>query len=150
MRRVEHQNRLCWLPAGQSPPKPIQVVNNTTSPNSARTFNCASYSFFGSADSRNEHSIESPHSIDAAKHIHKEIGPAKEPPAAADKSEGEGSDSAPDGSASDRTASVKQDFDSGVEAGFAPMQGQTGSDEDHGVPTDEEILMSHLNLGPGF
>ena len=22
--------------------------------------------------------------------------------------------------------------------------------EDLGVPTDEEILMSHLNLGPGF
>lgn len=48
-----------------SPRKSTQFVSNT-SPTSARTFNCATYSFFGSADSRNEVSLESPHSADAA------------------------------------------------------------------------------------
>ena len=125
-----------------SPHKSAQVGNNT-SPVSARTFNCATYSFFGSADSRNEHSIESPHSTDAwsAKAAGKEPTPV-------DKSEA-GSDSAPDGSAnaSERTPSVKQESD--VEEP-ARSHAQTGTDEDLGVPTDEEILMSHLNLGPGF
>ena len=87
----------------------------------------------------------------------KESGTPKEAPAAAaaaaavaaDKNE-VGSDSAPDGSASEHTASVKQESDGGDEGSFAPTQGQTGVDEDLGVPTDEEILMSHLNLGPGF
>ncbi len=62
-----------------------------------------------------------------------------------------GSDSLPDDSAnaSEHTASVKQESDVD-EATFAPTHGQTGLDEDLGVPTDEEILMSHLNLGPGF
>ena len=48
-----------------SPRKSAQFVSNT-SPTSARTFNCASYSFFGNADSRNEVTLESPHSADAA------------------------------------------------------------------------------------
>jgi len=63
-----------------------------------------------------------------------------------DKSE-HGSDSAR--SASERAASTKQESDVD-EAASAPLHGHTGLDEDLGVPTDEEILMSHLNLGPGF
>ncbi|KAL0019592.1 hypothetical protein WJX79_004558 [Trebouxia sp. C0005] len=88
-----------------SPRKAIQVANNT-SPSSG-PFTCASYSFFGSADSRNEHSIESPHSSDAW----------------------------------------------ATKDGTAVKDGRVVDkrlDEDLGVPTDEEILMSHLNLGPGF
>lgn len=124
-----------------SPRKSTQVASNT-SPSSA-PFTCASYSFFGSADSRNEHSIESPHSSDvwATKD-----GVAAKDGRAVDKSE-HGSDSAC--SASERVASTKQGSDVD-EAASAPSHGQTGLDEDLGVPTDEEILMSHLNLGPGF
>ena len=121
---------------------------NNTSPISARTFNCASYSFFGSADSRNDHSIESPHSADAS-WTAKTAG-AKD---VQDKSEA-GSDSAPDGStyASETALTAKQGSESaGEEAGVSTSsQGQATADEDHGVPTDEEILMSYLNLGPGF
>ena len=65
-----------------------------------------------------------------------------------------GSDSAPDGSAhaSEHGAPIKQGSDSaGDEAkNSTSSQGQGNLDEDHGVPTDEEILISHLNLGPGF
>lgn len=59
-----------------------------------------------------------------------------------DKSEA-ASDSALSGS------SVKQESDVDDTAPAQPLR-QTGVDEDLGVPTDEEILMSHLNLGPGF
>ncbi|DBA90991.1 TPA: hypothetical protein ACH3X2_004198 [Trebouxia sp. C0005] len=124
-----------------SPRKAIQVANNT-SPSSG-PFTCASYSFFGSADSRNEHSIESPHSSDAWA---TKDGTAVKDGRVVDKSE-HGSDSAR--SASERAASTKQESDVD-EAASAPSHGQTGLDEDLGVPTDEEILMSHLNLGPGF
>ncbi|DBA81492.1 TPA: hypothetical protein ACH3X1_007271 [Trebouxia sp. C0004] len=127
--------------AAGSPRKSIQVANNT-SPSSG-PFTCASYSFFGSADSRNEHSIESPHSSDAWA---TKDGIAAKDGRAVDKSE-HGSDSAR--SASERGASTKQGSDVD-EAASAPSHGQTGLDEDLGVPTDEEILMSHLNLGPGF
>ncbi|KAL3142544.1 hypothetical protein ABBQ38_002866 [Trebouxia sp. C0009 RCD-2024] len=127
-----------------SPNRNIPGVPNNTSPTSARTFNCASYSFFGSADSRNDHSIESPHSAEA------KASGAKD---ALDKSEA-GSDSAPDGSvhASDHALTAKQGSESaGEEAGVsASSQGQAPADEEHCVPTDEEILMSYLNLGPGF
>ncbi|KAL0044174.1 hypothetical protein WJX82_002610 [Trebouxia sp. C0006] len=124
-----------------SPRKSTQVANNTST--SSGPFTCASYSFFGSADSRNEHSIESPHSNDAWA---SKDGAAAKDGRAVDKSE-HGSDSAR--SASERAASTKQESDVD-EAASAPSHGQTGLDEDLGVPTDEEILMSHLNLGPGF
>lgn len=51
---------------------------------------------------------------------------------------------------SEQAVSVKQESDIGEETVPASSHGQTGVDEDLGVPTDEEILMSHLNLGPGF
>ena len=129
-----------------SPRKSVPFPNNT-SPTSARTFNCASYSFFGSADSRNDHSIESPHSADAS-WAGKKVG-SKD---ALEKSEA-GSESAAEGSAhaSDHAPTVKGSRSAGDEAGVATAsQGQVTPDEDHGVPTDEEILMSYLNLGPGF
>lgn len=125
------------LPVG-SPRKPVQVTDNA-SPTSARTFNCATYSFFGSADSRNEHSIESPHSGDP---WGTKDGSVARDGTAMDKSEA-ASDSALSGS------SVKQESDVDETAPAQPLR-QTGVDEDLGVPTDEEILMSHLNLGPGF
>ena len=129
-----------------SPRKSVPFVNNT-SPTSVRTFNCASYSFFGSADSRNDHSIESPHSADAG-WAAKNAG-IKD---TQDKSEA-GSESAPEGSAhaSDHAPTFKGSETAGDEAGVSTSsQGQVTADEDHGVPTDEEILMSYLNLGPGF
>lgn len=131
-----------------SPHRNVPGVPNNTSPTSARTFNCASYSFFGSADSRNDHSIESPRSADASSAA--KTSGAKD---ALDKSEA-GSDSAPDGSAhaSDHAPTAKQESESAGEEGGAlnSPQGQANVDEDHSVPTDEEILMSYLNLGPGF
>lgn len=132
-----------------SPRKPAPFTNNT-SPTSARTFNCATYSFFGSADGRNEHSIESPHSADAA--WASKDARAKDV-ALMEKSEA-GSDVAPEGSAhaSERAAPAKNSSDSIADDARVSVssQGQGNVDEDHGVPTDEEILISHLNLGPGF
>ena len=129
-----------------SPRKSVPFVSNA-SPTSARTFNCASYSFFGSADSRNDHSIESPHSVDAS-WAAKNSGTKD----AQEKSEA-GSEPAPEGSAhaSEHAPTVKGSESAGDEAGVSiSSQGQVTADEDHGVPTDEEILMSYLNLGPGF
>lgn len=54
----------CLHSAGS--PRKVGPLGSNTSPTSANNFNCASYSFFGSADSRNEVTLESPHSADAA------------------------------------------------------------------------------------
>ena len=132
-----------------SPRKPAAALPNNASPTSARTFNCASYSFFGSADSRNEHSIESPHSADA--HWGPKDPGAKDAPL--EKSE-TGSDSPPDGIVhiSEHALPANKGFDlvGDTAKAAASSVGHGNAEEDHGVPTDEEILMSHLNLGPGF
>ena len=59
------------------------------------------------------------------------------------------------GGASHSEGSTKQEspVDHDLPAAFEKEKGAGGHDvggEDLGVPTDEEILMSHLNLGPGF
>lgn len=154
-----HSNRTkgSWKYAG-SPRKPAQLPANNNSPTSARTFNCASYSFFGSADSHNEVSLESPHSADAAWGAAKHSG-GKNGKASLSL---EGSNSNPESNGLDSAAShsegnTKQESPAkyglpghGKFGEVKASGGQEMGGEDLGVPTDEEILMSHLNLGPGF
>ena len=78
-----------------SPRKSAQFASNT-SPTSARTFNCASYSFFGSADSRNEVTLESPHSTDAAWPSKVAVARTKPAPPAGLESSDSGPDTVPE------------------------------------------------------